>query len=604
MPEEVKKDIKVPIEENMTSTVKAEKIEFCATRIKTFGFDDKQSMCLSSYIIKDFTKKSEVDTFVKQLAEKGNSSFQGITSKDGPGKHSHNYVVIALNWGETLVGVTTATNGIDTHHVHTIKLAMDSRIIAIEAYTNYEISDKESEKDNEFHKHIFKSNIEKIQQEVSPIMVRSYYFNEDGEYLKFEEKKEEKKHNEESFGRTFILTADEVTYNKPWYSFGNQRGAEALLVKTAQFTEKPEWYKKSLEDLQCKVFSTVEDKFSNSLIFNDSWVAEVGINLAKVNPKAKVRNRGNVVFPAGSADVKDNKDHFPYNNLAQARNALARVAQYKASPSWYKGSLAALQQKVRRAVKKKYPSIKVKGLCEYFSLRFKENGHVYFMNLQTEIVENAKHDAAIYLRACPELDIDVIKYSVEEDDKVTFSDIGRIVLYDNKDRHRHSCSEEIKLSEKDSAGNLIIEILREGTFNHELYGTFDITTQKMNEMIKNFNSNVLDRDISFDMNHMPELPAVGWVKQLSVGKREIKGKTRHILNAHVELTEAGKESIQKKEFRYFSAEYVDNFKDKETGKDCGITLKGGGLTNRPWMPGMAPIELCENKNRIGILALN
>lgn len=37
MPEEVKKDIKVPIEENMTSTVKAEKIEFCATRIKTFG---------------------------------------------------------------------------------------------------------------------------------------------------------------------------------------------------------------------------------------------------------------------------------------------------------------------------------------------------------------------------------------------------------------------------------------------------------------------------------------------------------------------------------------------------------------------------------------
>ena len=40
----------------------------------------------------------------------------------------------------------------------------------------------------------------------------------------------------------------------------------------------------------------------------------------KVDPEAKIRNRGNVVFPAGSANVLDNKDHFPLNNKSQSNN--------------------------------------------------------------------------------------------------------------------------------------------------------------------------------------------------------------------------------------------------------------------------------------------
>jgi len=47
----------------------------------------------------------------------------------------------------------------------------------------------------------------------------------------------------------------------------------------------------------------------------------------KLDPKAKVRNRGVVVFPAESDKVLDNKDHFPINNLRQARNALSRANQ-------------------------------------------------------------------------------------------------------------------------------------------------------------------------------------------------------------------------------------------------------------------------------------
>lgn len=75
----------------------------------------------------------------------------------------------------------------------------------------------------------------------------------------------------------------------------------------------------------------------------------------KLDPKAKVRNRGTVCVPASSA--KDKKDHFPINSANQARNALARVHQYSTVPSWYKGSLKGLQALVSRKVHSKYPEI-------------------------------------------------------------------------------------------------------------------------------------------------------------------------------------------------------------------------------------------------------
>jgi hypothetical protein len=75
----------------------------------------------------------------------------------------------------------------------------------------------------------------------------------------------------------------------------------------------------------------------------------------KLDPKAKVRNRGTVCVPASQA--KDKKDHFPINSEAQARNALARVHQYKSVPSWYGGSLKSLQELVSRKVHSKYKGI-------------------------------------------------------------------------------------------------------------------------------------------------------------------------------------------------------------------------------------------------------
>jgi len=85
----------------------------------------------------------------------------------------------------------------------------------------------------------------------------------------------------------------------------------------------------------------------------DSFLSE------KEDPNAKVRNRGDVILSAGSKFVKDNADHFPINSSDQARNAWARVNQYDSSPGWYEGDLDSLKKKVKNAVTRKYPDIKI-----------------------------------------------------------------------------------------------------------------------------------------------------------------------------------------------------------------------------------------------------
>jgi hypothetical protein len=78
----------------------------------------------------------------------------------------------------------------------------------------------------------------------------------------------------------------------------------------------------------------------------------------KLDPKAKVRNRGKCVFPHDHPKVTDHASHFPITSESQARNALARASQFKSVPPWYKGSLSGLVSAVQRAVKSKYPGIK------------------------------------------------------------------------------------------------------------------------------------------------------------------------------------------------------------------------------------------------------
>ena len=84
----------------------------------------------------------------------------------------------------------------------------------------------------------------------------------------------------------------------------------------------------------------------------------------KKDPKAKVRNRGDAVFPAGSSKVLDDNDHYPVNTEKEARAALGYVNHYKETPPWYNGSLQSMVDKVVNKVKRKFPDIEVSAAAE------------------------------------------------------------------------------------------------------------------------------------------------------------------------------------------------------------------------------------------------
>jgi len=99
--------------------------------------------------------------------------------------------------------------------------------------------------------------------------------------------------------------------------------------------------------------SQFEEISSDALIISAKAKAK-----KKLDPKAGVRTRGKVVFPAESSNVKDKKDHYPINDANQARNAWARANQTGGkAPSWYKGSYSGFIGAIRSKIKSAYPSI-------------------------------------------------------------------------------------------------------------------------------------------------------------------------------------------------------------------------------------------------------
>ena len=95
-------------------------------------------------------------------------------------------------------------------------------------------------------------------------------------------------------------------------------------------------------------------------ISSDALIISAKAKAKKLDPRAGVRTRGKVVFPAESSNVKDKKDHYPINDADQARNAWARAHQTNGkAPSWYKGSYSGFISAIRSKIKSAYPSIEL-----------------------------------------------------------------------------------------------------------------------------------------------------------------------------------------------------------------------------------------------------
>lgn len=163
-----------------------------------------------------------------------------------------------------------------------------------------------------------------------------------------------------------------------------------------------------------------------------------------------------------------------------------------------------------------------------------------------------------------------------------------------------SCSEgsflsELSLAEGKTdykAGDTIdVQILRTGKWKHERYGTFEVTTKALSEMIENFEANVRGIKIFADEDHEPQHKALSEFKKLFK-----KGKDQ--LWATMSLTAKGAQLLNEGAYHYFSSEFARIYKDIESGKTFRNLVLGGAFTNRPVVKGMAPILASETGSGI------
>ena len=131
-----------------------------------------------------------------------------------------------------------------------------------------------------------------------------------------------------------------------------------------------------------------------------------------------------------------------------------------------------------------------------------------------------------------------------------------------------------------------VTLTRTGNFNDPRYGDFAITADMLGQMVGNFDKRVLGQDVFIDVSHKPSDGAAGKVLKLSVeGGR---------LRALVEWTPFGVDAIKQRGFTYLSAEYHEQWKDNEKQQPYGCVLLGAGLTVRPVIKHLDPVQLSDD----------
>jgi hypothetical protein len=142
----------------------------------------------------------------------------------------------------------------------------------------------------------------------------------------------------------------------------------------------------------------------------------------------------------------------------------------------------------------------------------------------------------------------------------------------------------IQLDENGQVTSSWVHALPLGEYIHPVFGKISVTPDKVKRFADNVKNKVRGIDPSINYNHNNEDVASGWVKDAE--PRDTG------LWLFVEWTKNAVEKIKNKEYRYFSAEYHDKWKNAE-GQEVQDVLFGGALTNRPYMKNLLPINLSE-----------
>jgi phage I-like protein len=138
-----------------------------------------------------------------------------------------------------------------------------------------------------------------------------------------------------------------------------------------------------------------------------------------------------------------------------------------------------------------------------------------------------------------------------------------------------------------------IELLHTGKFSSPAYGDFEVTEQDLEEMVKEFDASEAAGRRAIDFDHKGvkgDTKAAGWIEKIWRDGSHLK--------ALVEWTGSGVEALQRRDYRFVSAEYAQNWRGKQQGAEIQKTkkLRGATLTNRPFQELLAPVTLSDDPN--------
>ena len=152
----------------------------------------------------------------------------------------------------------------------------------------------------------------------------------------------------------------------------------------------------------------------------------------------------------------------------------------------------------------------------------------------------------------------------------------------------------VQLNDLDS-GNASswIQAMPIGKYKHPVYGDIDITPERVMRFAANVNGGVRGQELDIDYDHKDKTnEAAGWVQQAEARLNDPDPKNNGLW-VLVEWVKDAKEKILSKAYRYFSPEFDDEWTHPVSGETFKDVLFGGGITNRPFLKGILPLNLSE-----------
>ena len=131
----------------------------------------------------------------------------------------------------------------------------------------------------------------------------------------------------------------------------------------------------------------------------------------------------------------------------------------------------------------------------------------------------------------------------------------------------------------------IYNLLPAGEFYDKRYGRVSITSEKIQQMAENFGKRPA-YEVPVKLGHDDGAKSPGKV----IGVEAKPEGLEITMMVDAETAQA----INAKQYRYMSAEFDEDYRDKKTGEKVGAVLLGAALVNQPAHPYVAPLVLADD----------